>query len=181
MKPQERSNLNTIEIPLHDANGEPTDDPEKAATWQRITDPIIIEDKLLERNKKHFGQAEGSLFSNPNFQEMFQYEGVSPGVDMLLEGKLEVDAMPDLDKGSRTLLTFLGNGRQLTKIDTSISWDAFIQALRKWPENTSTLASGRHLGHYKCLMVDDGHSKLYNDENPDPAKLILSIYYKSQQ
>jgi hypothetical protein len=175
MKPQEKSNFNTIEIPLHDTQGEPTNDAEEAATWQRITDPVLIEDKLLEQNIKHFGQAEGTLFTNQYFQELFQYKGVSTAVEILLEGKMEVEPMPDLDAGSRTLLTHLGNGRQLPKIDTSISLNAFVQALKKGPEKTSMSPSGRHLGHYKCLMVDDGHSQMYNEDKPDPAKTILSI------
>jgi hypothetical protein len=81
MKPQERSNLNTIKIPLQDENGELTDDPDKAVTWYWIMDPTLIEDKLLERNVKHFGQAEGTLFSTQHFQELFKYEGISPAVE----------------------------------------------------------------------------------------------------
>jgi hypothetical protein len=61
--PPTRSSLNTIEIPLNDANHQPTDDPDKAVTWQTITDPIIIEEQILARNVKHFGQAQGSLFT----------------------------------------------------------------------------------------------------------------------
>jgi hypothetical protein len=48
MKPQEKSNLNTIEIPIRDKDGKITDDPKKAASWRRVTDPTLIEDKLLE-------------------------------------------------------------------------------------------------------------------------------------
>jgi hypothetical protein len=108
---------------------------------------------------------------------MFTYEGISPAVDLLLEVKLEVDATPDLDAGSRTLLNYPGNDKQLPKIDATIDIDTFIQVLRKWPEKTSTSPSGRHLVHYKCLPVDDEHSKQYDDINPDPSKTIMSIYH----
>jgi hypothetical protein len=178
MKPQDRSSFNTIEIPLHDEHGQTTEDPDRATMWQRITDPTMIEEKLLDRNLKHFGQAEGSLFINTVYQDISEYEGVSPGVELLLEGKLNVNAMPNLDSASRTLLNYLSNGKQLPKIDSTISYETFIAALKKWPEKTSTSPSGRHLGHYKCLLVDDGNADRYDEQNSDPASSILSVYYR---
>jgi hypothetical protein len=111
-------------------------------------------------------------------QELFKYEGISPAVEMLLEGRLEVDATPDLDSGSCTLLKHLGNGKQLPRINSLIDFDMFARAVKKWPEKTSTSPSSRHLGHCKCLVVVDGHSKDYNETNPDPSKSILSIYHR---
>jgi hypothetical protein len=73
MKPQERSNLNTIEIPMQDKDGEMTDDPDKAVTWQQVTDPVSIENKLKERNIRHIGQAEGTLFLTRFFNFHLNY------------------------------------------------------------------------------------------------------------
>ena len=75
--PTPRSRISSVEVPDKDAYGNVTDNPDKAVTWKRITDPVEVENKLLERNIKHFGQAEGTLFTLPEFQNDFQYEGVS--------------------------------------------------------------------------------------------------------
>jgi hypothetical protein len=60
-----------IEVPLCDKFGEPKTDPDNAVAWKRITDPSEIQDKLLERNIKHFGQASGTVFTNSTLQEAF--------------------------------------------------------------------------------------------------------------
>jgi hypothetical protein len=45
LKPQYHSGLTSIEIPHLNDRNEETDDPEEAATWQRVDDPSMIEDK----------------------------------------------------------------------------------------------------------------------------------------
>jgi hypothetical protein len=132
LKPSTKSELNTIEIPLCDKYGKATDEPDKAVAWRRITEPSEIENTLLERNIKHFGQAEGTIFTNSEFQETFSYEGTSPAVELLLEAKRNVEAIPNLTNSTRTLLQHLSNTKRLPKMDCSISYEAFAQALRKW-------------------------------------------------
>jgi hypothetical protein len=72
-----RSSLNTIDIPYLDENSQPTDDPERACIWTTISDPVIIEEKLLAQNIAHFGQAEGTLFTTQRFQHKFGYSGTT--------------------------------------------------------------------------------------------------------
>ena len=35
-----------------------------------------------------------------------------------------------------------------------MTFDEFKKAMRKWNDKTSTSPSVRHLGHYKCLLVN---------------------------
>ena len=43
---------------------------------------------------------------------------------------------------------------ELEEIDTVITPDQFISAIKIWKEQTSTSPSGRHLGHYKTIIKD---------------------------
>jgi hypothetical protein len=132
-------------------------------TWKRNTDPTEIEDKLLERNIKHFGQADGTLFTTDYFKSDFTYEGVSSSVNRLLAGDYTFSNDKDFTSGARHLLHKLGDGNRLSSLTDGVSYKEFIQGLSRWSEGTSTSPSGRHLGHYRCLMVEDGCQEEYNE------------------
>lgn len=55
-----KSGINYLEIPDKDKDGNDTNDPDKAVSWEIVSDPVDINMKLIERNVKHFGQAEGT-------------------------------------------------------------------------------------------------------------------------
>jgi hypothetical protein len=57
--PKPKSGLSNVEIPHKDIDGKETLDPDKTISWKRVTDPTSIKECLLNRNIKHFGQAEG--------------------------------------------------------------------------------------------------------------------------
>jgi hypothetical protein len=63
LHPPAKSSLNTCEVPHLDSNRQPTTNPDTAATWMTITDPIQIEEHLVARNIAHFRQAQGTLFT----------------------------------------------------------------------------------------------------------------------
>jgi hypothetical protein len=81
--------LASVEVPDINTEGKPTNDPDKAVAWKRITNPPEVEERLLKRNQKHFGQANNTLFASKPIQEMLTYEGVNQGVNLLLEGKFK--------------------------------------------------------------------------------------------
>jgi hypothetical protein len=82
-----------------------------------------------------------------------------------------------MDAGAVTLLTILSNNNGLPEISTSFSQEEFAKGFKKWSESTSTSPSGRHLGHYRCLMVDDGYDR-YTDEDPEPSDSIMGVYHR---
>ena len=153
IRPQQQSGISSLEVPDKDINDLPTDDPDKAKSWKLITNPAEIEQKILKRNIQHFGRAEGTLFTTDLFQKEFNYEGVSKAVDSLLAGNhinsIESD---DLSISATKLLQNLRNKRTLQNIPDGFSFSEFSHAIRKWRESTSTSPSGKHLGHYKCLL-----------------------------
>ena len=142
LRPMQRSGISNIEIPDKDRFGNATNDPDKAITWRRITDPSEVEDKLLERNIKHFGQANETLFASNKLQGEFKYEGVSESVDRLLAGEYIIDDSLAVTDGARILLNKIGDDNKLTQIEDGISYDEFKRGLKTWSEGTSTSPSG---------------------------------------
>jgi hypothetical protein len=151
-----RSSLNTIDIPYLDKHKQPTEDPERAHIWTTISDPVIIEEKLLARNIAHFGQAEGTLFTTRRIQQMFGYGGTTKAARDFRRKAFNENKFPNLTTGATTLLQQVSNNSGLLEISTSTSQEEFSKGFKKWSEGTSTSPSGRHLGHYRCLLVDDG-------------------------
>jgi hypothetical protein len=145
--PRHTSGICNIEIPDDDAHGNPTSDPDKALTWKRIYDPKQVEEKILEHNIKHFGQAEGTLFTRREVTDIFDYEGASTNASELLLGNFDVHSIPTATVSARTLLHILSNENKLQTIADHISLQEFIKAFKTWKESTSTSPSGRHLGH----------------------------------
>ena len=175
--PRHISGISNVEIPSKDIDGNPTIDPDKAVDWIRVTNPSDIEEKLLERNVRHFGQEEGTLFTRDDFKENFKYEGTTANVTKLINGQFDIDQLENLSEGARSLLTKLSNKPCTTFLDDEISYDEFKKDFQKWSEGTSTSPSGRHLGHYKVLLCSDNNEAKYTDENMDPRDKIMRVYY----
>jgi hypothetical protein len=175
--PRSRSGISNIEIPFKDANGDNTSNPEAAISWTRITDPTNIKNKLIERNILNFGQAEGSLFTREDIKQSFTYEGTSSSARSLIEGEFDIHQFHNMTNGATTLFTKLNNRKNLSTFDNNISFLEFKKAFSKWNENTSTSPSGRHLGHYKCLLRSDQCELLYDETNIDPKEKIMQVYY----
>jgi hypothetical protein len=149
LKPLHHSGINSIEENLNNRNEE-SDNPYEATSWIRITDPSMIEDKLLTRNIKHFGQAQGSLFTTSEIQEQFDYKGVTNAVNLFLRGTITTHDNVLETNGARTLFKHLADKNKLPEMSCNIDITTFTSTLRKWAEKTSTSPSGRHLEHYKC-------------------------------
>jgi hypothetical protein len=177
-KPQFHSGINSIEIPHLNQHNEETDNPDEAISWKRVTDPSQVEENLLCRNITHFGQAQGTLFTKSPLQEHFQYKGASKAVNLLLNGEINFSKHLNGTTGAKTLLQHLGNKNTLPNMNCKIELPTFASMLRKWAESKSTSPSGRHLGHYKCLLADDNHQMHYDETNPDPKDKIMQVYHK---
>ena len=83
-----RNGIKRIEIPVH-----PWDDPKTCTEWKTIEVPDEIVDHLQTRNRKHFGQADGTPFTrDPLLTDMgFSIEG--KGTDDTLLGKYNTNSL----------------------------------------------------------------------------------------
>lgn len=69
----QKSGLSVLEIPTN-----PTDNPKSIANipakWTTLTVPAEIESALQERNRKHFGQAQGTQFTIPPLRGQLDFQ-----------------------------------------------------------------------------------------------------------
>jgi hypothetical protein len=47
-----------------------TDNPKTATNWTTITDPLLVEQKILARNQRHFGQASTTPLATAEIQRL---------------------------------------------------------------------------------------------------------------
>jgi hypothetical protein len=147
----------------------------KDGTIDRITNQEIIEEKIFERNKTHFGQAKNTPFAKTELGKVFGYEGVNKNAETLVYKGI----IPEYDQAQyeyvNKFLEKLRNGKVI-KIDDNISFEEYKNALIKWNEKTTASPSGRHLGHYKILLklnIFEDTSKRINI-----SQIILHALYK---
>ena len=62
------------------------------------------------------------------------------------------------------------NRKEISGTATAININQITKRFTNWKEITSTSPSNRHLGHYKSLLVTDGHYKM--DENQEMSNKI---------
>jgi hypothetical protein len=141
--------------------------------WITITDPSVIEEKLIERNKAHFGQSKDTVFASGPLQNYFQYEGTNNNSRSLIAGQKPTQILKDQTNEVEWILDKLGDKQSTPEIPDNITFDEFCEGLKTWNERTTTSPSGRHLGHYKILL----RLQIYNQFNENISKRILySIY-----
>jgi hypothetical protein len=166
IKPQQRSVLSKIEVPLRqDSLVTESDDnlheilhttPDEELRWDTVIDKADIERHLLTYNRKAFRAASASpcghgviynsiIFSSLSTQAANLSKGSVPtswyGDDLLLKEFLASFAIPK-------------HVEEAGYIDTDITEDEVKWGFTKWTESTTTSPSGRHLGHYKALVQD---------------------------
>jgi hypothetical protein len=158
------------------------EDDQHQFSWKTISDPEEINDKLTQRNILHFGQASETPFASGGLQRELGFRGLNQACTKLLNGILP-KAYQQSDYATKLILEKLTTSTQLNCIKPDLPFDEFQQALHKWNEKTSTSPSGRHLGHYKCLLLDILDTEEIQRKQDDPeqfrskASQILQVYW----
>lgn len=67
------------------------EDPKTCNKWRTITDPREIEYYLVMRNRLHFGQAEGTPFTQSPLREALDWSASSTAAEALLQGEYQID------------------------------------------------------------------------------------------
>jgi hypothetical protein len=131
-------------------------------TFRDVSEPQEMYDLILDRNHKHFGQANGTLFTETPLIEWLGKCGETETGQAILKG----ETTPVLNNApfpeTQTILDLLQPfDPPAAPISAQISSADFKIFFRKWKETTSTSPSGKHLGHYKALLSP----AIVNDEN----------------
>jgi hypothetical protein len=166
IKNQHSKGITVLEIP----------DPENPDKWVKISDPVSIENNLINKSVSHFSQANESPFCQSPLLETFGYEGICDEMmDLIKKGEIPVSVCRQPIYVNK-LLERLASGKNLPEITKEITVeDMMIQVLFKWNEKTTTSPSGRHLGHYKLLT-----RLVVLDEKDDKVNLsfeLLKLYF----
>jgi hypothetical protein len=117
--------------------------------YQAITDGPTIERLILNRNIRHFRQAETTPLATPEVIRKIGFGADTEQSERLLEGKGDPTDITD-DEWSRYLLTSMKRHSKELKIE--ITATKMMDKYRRWKERTSTSPSGRHLGHFHALF-----------------------------
>jgi hypothetical protein len=124
-------------------------DPKKCNQWRTVDVPDSIVYYLLLQNRKHFGQAQGTPFTEPPFSTQIDWEASSCQAELILNGDYDTSELDDL---TEILIKHCRNVIPLDKLPGTITEAEFISWFKTWNERTSTSPSGLHLGHYKALI-----------------------------
>ena len=156
-KPDQDRSLATLEVPV-DPDADPT---AEETEWRRITDPKELDDALLQRNIKHFSQAQGTPFTEGELKQRLGHDGMTPTGDDILNGK-QLDF--DLDPATELLISHMQQKcKPMPEFKTlEITQEQLVQTFLHWRETTSTSPSGKHLGHYRSIVK----AMQYQPDNP---------------
>jgi len=132
------------------------EDPKECNTWQTITDPNDIEFYVRLRNRKHFGQSQGTPFTLPPLSTHISWSADTPLSEDILQSTPHATEQLntfDLPPQCRSLLDFCKMTSELDSLPYEITAAEFSGKIRNWKESTTTSPSGRHLGRYKALYT----------------------------
>jgi hypothetical protein len=79
LRPNQTSSLSHIMVP---ADGKT---PKEAIEWKRVSDPEEVEETILDRNQDHFGQGDGTPFTEDDLRSI-PFSGMGPLADSILAG-----------------------------------------------------------------------------------------------
>jgi hypothetical protein len=114
-----------------------------------ITDEPTIERLIMQRNIRHFRQAEFTPLASPEVIRKIGFGADTDRSEHILDGSDELNDITD-DKWSRYLLQSMKRHSKEIKIE--LTTEKMMEKFRRWKELTSTLPSGRHLGHFHALF-----------------------------
>ena len=90
-----QSNITYIDIPK-DTSMDWNEIPKKLPTeeWKRIEDPILVEKYIIERNKRHLNQAQGTPCTIEPLQNLLGLDSRIPFGNSVLEGTVDLSQLP---------------------------------------------------------------------------------------
>ncbi len=166
------SAVTTISIPIN------PDDPPEQWKFERIHDQEEMTTKIIERNQKHFSQAQGSPPTDPFLvKHLGKYgEHGFEGLRNCLEEDLQ-HLLPE----TQELLRNLENNR-LPEIETQLTLEEIKQGFRSWRESTSTSPSGRHMSVYHAMLapeeIDPGIRQKPSEQFWTTIEILLNLCIK---
>jgi hypothetical protein len=136
--------------------------------WRQIEVPTEVLFQLQQRNRSHFGQAQGSPFTVAPLVDQLGFCGDGSSSDDILHGVYDTTG---LNEHVALLIQHLKQSAEMEALVTypTISEQEYSEKLRVWKESTSTSPSGLHPGHYKALIARHEYSEVESENDSDRA------------
>ncbi|KAI2497605.1 hypothetical protein MHU86_16911 [Fragilaria crotonensis] len=123
----ERSGISRIEIPVH-----PDQDPKTCTEWRQVDVPTEVIEQLRQRNRRHFGQADGTPFTVAPLRDQLGYCGDGPEADHILSGRYKYPA--GMDSDVQRVIQHLQISDELAsmRVYPTISKEDYVGKLKAW-------------------------------------------------
>jgi hypothetical protein len=99
-------------------------------------------EKLHDRNRSHFGQAQGTPFTVPPLSEDLNFDGATSSTEIILDGTYDSSGLANI---TRLVISNLRESKYVIRapLTTTISDAAYVFKIKNWKESTSTSPSAR--------------------------------------
>jgi len=98
MKPRQPGGISHVRIPIPNTQNE--------NQWESIYDPQALEHHVLHQHRKHFSQADGTIFTQEPLRTLVNDKCMSEYANQILEGTADIASLP-VDEYTKDLLTQL--------------------------------------------------------------------------
>ena len=112
--------LASIRIPIETENNDGNE-------WETVLDVEKIKKFLLERNKKHYGQAYGTPFTTGDLKGVVGKDGTTEECNQILQGTYNATQHGEM---AQAILNELKRNDTLPLVDACISFDEYTEALK---------------------------------------------------
>jgi hypothetical protein len=126
-KGQKSNGVTHLEVPASEPGSE----------WKIITDPIIIEWNIIDRNIQHFGQSKDTPFATGNLYNIYGYQGTNKNSEQLILNQQLPTNLCKEDVYTQAIVKELADGNNLKAIEGNITFEEFDMAMKKWNERTT--------------------------------------------
>jgi hypothetical protein len=120
----------------------------KGNNGKGITHIQVADDKdptkwknILDRNKKHFGQAHHTIFATGDLKQHFENEGTNKNAEYLISGKVIHSTTINNNEAVQNIINKLGDKSKTPDITNNITYDKFCAGVLKWDDRTTTSPS----------------------------------------
>jgi hypothetical protein len=178
----QKSKLTSVDIPTSWPSIDQLDDPQIPLTGPKVWDhanksfrTLIFPDKITTyntaRNRRHFGQAQGTQFTVAPLADLITWQADTDTAEPILQGAYTNDELDDI---TQLLLKHCQAVSTPGAVKPELTLSDFTAKLRVWRESTSTSPSGRHLGHYKVVCRPIAYAcKPHDQEFMEDARHML--------
>jgi hypothetical protein len=140
---------------------------------ESIADKEEMFDRIIERNKIHFAQADGTPFTTAPIVDHLGRFGTNEVSEWILDGQ-EVYNEWDVDEPVKVILRALKRVTEKDSVKHQITAEDLESGYKRWGEGTSTSPSGLHLGHEKTVLKTE---KEKTDENGKCVRTLRQKFF----